>query len=370
MIETVRRLVSRMFPELVAGYHLPVFAVVEGIADSPVEGGLADPYRPRWAVDLQLLDENGRPDTDQPLLESVPVTVPGVGHERGQFALPQPGTVVEVAWAYGRADQPFVRSVLPFRQSLPACDRYEQVWQQRDGVAQKVDNEGDWTRTTNASITDASEVHLTQTLEKIDQLQNEVREILEHSVEHIGGIKQTEAGTIKMMAESTVHAGSGGSLNMTAAGDQNHIAGGSLNQITGKDLVQDIGQNVSRTVAGSVSDTVSLDYSQTVAGTASITVKADMTMMSQGNAQMGSAGTTTVSAAGPLVLQGANVWIGSPAVNLLAVIGAFMQSTSDALTVLSTHTHPSVGTINEGSSIASCAAAINSNKTTVDGLQK
>ena len=72
MEDAIRRSVERQFPELTGGYHLPRFARVIGVADAPASAGICDDFRPRYAVDLQLLDENDEPDPALPALAFVP----------------------------------------------------------------------------------------------------------------------------------------------------------------------------------------------------------------------------------------------------------------------------------------------------------
>ena len=52
----IRKQILREFPELAAGYHIPIAAQVTAVADTPKQGGIADNYRPRYAVDVELID--------------------------------------------------------------------------------------------------------------------------------------------------------------------------------------------------------------------------------------------------------------------------------------------------------------------------
>ena len=232
IIETVRRLILRLYPELRAGHHLPAFAVVESHTEAPIKGGLADPFRPRYAVNVRLLDEHGQVDTGQPLLEAVPVSLPGAGPQRGLACLPSPGTVVEIAWAYGRPWLPFIRSVLPTRQSLPDCGPNEQVWQQRAGVCQKMDAQGNVSRTTDATMTDTSAGRIIQAQELLTGLLNELRQIQEHSTEQVGGTKHMESGALNVLAEHHIQLGTGGNFSTTVAGNRQDLTAGNAHEIT------------------------------------------------------------------------------------------------------------------------------------------
>jgi hypothetical protein len=142
----VRKAVRGIFPELGAGLHLPRLGIVTEIPDPPAEGGQHTHRRPRYAVNLRILLPDGETvDPDMPVLEDVPVAMAAAGPGRGFAGLPAVGTVVEVAFAYARITQPFVRSVLPYRLTLPAIDADSQRWQQSASSFQEVDADGNWT---------------------------------------------------------------------------------------------------------------------------------------------------------------------------------------------------------------------------------
>ena len=119
MEEAIKRAVERQFPELSGGYHLPRFALVQGVADAPAQSGICDNFRPRYAVDLQVLAEDGEPDPNLPILAGVPLPVPVGGDEMVFFAFPAEGTMVVVNFAYGMPSKPFIQTILPHGLSLP-----------------------------------------------------------------------------------------------------------------------------------------------------------------------------------------------------------------------------------------------------------
>ncbi|EMY3450569.1 hypothetical protein AAIM95_005397, partial [Escherichia coli] len=83
-----RRQAEKAFPELASGLHLPKLARVEAPTEAVSAGNIADPFRPRYAVNLQLLDENGNPAADTPVYNAVPLPVPMAGSESGMFQFP------------------------------------------------------------------------------------------------------------------------------------------------------------------------------------------------------------------------------------------------------------------------------------------
>lgn len=114
-----QRQIESAYPELASGLHLPKFARVKAPAESVSSGDFADPFRPRYAVDVQLLDADGNPDGSTPLYSAVPLPVPMAGNDSGMFQFPPAGTLVEIGFTGGRPDKPFVRQTMPQGNSLP-----------------------------------------------------------------------------------------------------------------------------------------------------------------------------------------------------------------------------------------------------------
>ena len=101
MREAIRRAVKGLFPELGAGLHLDRYARVLAVADAPGQGAASERFRPRYAVDIQILTADGEPDPAFPTYTAVPLPVPtGAGQEKGLFSFPEPGAQVVVGFAY------------------------------------------------------------------------------------------------------------------------------------------------------------------------------------------------------------------------------------------------------------------------------
>jgi uncharacterized protein involved in type VI secretion and phage assembly len=151
----VNNMVRRLFPELTAKLHLPRWGRVVALPELPEEDGErgSDAFYPRYAVDVQLLDENGT-DTKSKALQAVPLPLPGAGNKAGRLEPPAIGSIVEIAFAYGRPDKPFIRTVLPFGWDLPAIKEGETRSQVRDGVYQHIDDKGNFENKTDESLTD------------------------------------------------------------------------------------------------------------------------------------------------------------------------------------------------------------------------
>jgi len=166
----INRIIRRLFPELTAKLHLPRWGKVVALPELPTVDGErgSDPFYPRYAVDVQLLDENGTA-TKSKVLQAVPLPLPGAGNKAGRLEPPAIGSIVEIAFAYGRPDKPFIRTVLPFGWDLPAIKEGETRTQVRDGVYQHIDDKGNFENKTDESLKDI--------IGKLAELQCETRKV-------------------------------------------------------------------------------------------------------------------------------------------------------------------------------------------------
>lgn len=113
MLDAVKKALTTLRPEIVAGNHLPKFAEVVNIRNTPNEGDVHNEWNPYYAVDLQLLKTNGKPDTKKPVYENVPLPIPAGNDFMGLMGFPEKGTWVVVMFAYGSAAHPVIMNVLP-----------------------------------------------------------------------------------------------------------------------------------------------------------------------------------------------------------------------------------------------------------------
>lgn len=243
MEDAIRRSVERQFPELTGGYHLPRFARVIGVADAPASAGICDDFRPRFAVDLQLLDENDEPDPALPLLAGVPLPLSVGGDEMGFLGFPEEGTRVVVCFAYGLPNKPYIQTILPHGLSLPKVPKGDQVWQHSEAVQQRVDADGNWLRQTEGRIRDKSIEREVESLTNVERHQSSTVEVDDHSKESVGGIKSIEAlGALKLL--------SGGSASLAALDDLHLASGRDLNLVVGQKLNLAVGGELLERIKG------------------------------------------------------------------------------------------------------------------------
>lgn len=246
----IKRSVERQFPELTGGYHLPRFARVVSIADAPAGAGICDDFRPRYAVDIEVLRPDGEPDPLMPILHGVPLPVPTGGEEMGVYGFPEEGTRIVVCFAYGSPSSPYIQTILPHGLSLPKVPKGDQAWQHSDAVQQRVDADGNWSRLTDGKIRDQAierevEAHTNQ-----EQYQSHIQQVDHHSTETVGGIKKIEAlGALKLNSAGTATVAALDDLHQATGRDLNLVVGQKHNAAVGGDMQEQI-KGLRNSVAG------------------------------------------------------------------------------------------------------------------------
>ncbi|AOA08390.1 phage baseplate assembly protein V [Pseudomonas sp. TMW 2.1634] len=239
MDDAIKRSVERLYPELTGGYHLPRFARVVGVADAPAGASMCDDFRPRYAVDIEVLGQDGEADPAVPRLTGVPLPLPSGGEEMGMFAFPQEGTQVVVCFAYGSPSKPYIQTILPHGLSLPKVPKGDQVWQHSDAVQQRVDADGNWLRLTDGKIRDHSLEREVEALGNSEKYQSHVQDVENHSTEDVGGIKRinalgalklNSAGTATLAAVDDMHQATGRDYNLVVSKTHNAAVGGDMQE--------------------------------------------------------------------------------------------------------------------------------------------
>ena len=235
----IQRQIEGAYPELASGLHLPKFARVEAHSEPVSNGNIADPYRPRYAVDLQLLDADGKPAQGTPIYSAVPLPLPMAGGESGMFQFPPVGTLVEVGFNEGRPDKPFVRQTMAQGNSLPAVTPGEQLQQQRDGVSQRVTVAGDWERQTDQTISESS-------MRRVIQADEETRTLVAREATIQATDKTIVLGTYKLLAGAVQQVAQGDFSLATQANYVASIQGNATTDVIGNSVVNVAGQLVEK----------------------------------------------------------------------------------------------------------------------------
>lgn len=313
MEQLIKRILLKLFPELAAGYHLPIFGQVVGVRETPDASDVCDEFRPKYAIDVQVLDEYGEPNQKWGILKDVMLSLPVAGHEMGQLAYPDDGTWVELAFAYGSPNRPFIRSILPNGLTLPPVERGEQRWQHNPVSFQRVDKDGNWERQTDLAITEQSLERYIEAMTIVENYHGATKETATNDSEIIGAIK-----TIKAFGAVVVQ--SGGVMDLSSV---NHLR---------------------------------------------LTTKANALLKVIGNMQADIGTSNTVTAGSKNHFEAPKSWIGTSDENALRLMSEVANMVIDLANILATHTHPSTGQITQSAQVSGISSSTGAIKTRIDAI--
>lgn len=226
-----RRAAEKAFPELAGGYHLSKFGRVVGVSDPSSGGEISDPFRPKYAVEVQLLDEQGNEDESLPILSSVQIPVVGSSSQGGDFSFPEVGAKVEIGFVNGQANQPVIRNVFAEGKTVPPVGIGERLRQQRPEVFERVDSAGNMIRQTDQGINEQSLSRAIITESETKQLGQQKKEIEGNQQTTVGGNKTTHVlGDIQEVTAGNKIQGVGGDYQQRISGVASLIAKGKSEQ--------------------------------------------------------------------------------------------------------------------------------------------
>jgi len=335
MRKAIERIVRRIFPELTGGLHLDRFARVLDVSDAPELGSSSERFRPRYAVDLEILTPEGERDEAFPVYEAVPLPTVAGGMEAGLYGFPEPGCLVVIGFAYGRPDHPVVRQVYPLGQSLPDVQPGQLRWQQSAAVLQDADPDGNWVRQTDMAITDDSLYRVARAAQNLEEFADELRRIEQHSTEEVGGVKAVEAlGALKLLSGGVGNLSAADNLNLTTGRDRRLSVGRDRLEVAGRNMDSEVRGNMAERIHGTRSDDVGEDRVESTGGDHTADV---------GGESRETVATVKVVEAGHINLVADTVRIGQAGtgVSLLPTIIAFMDEVRCALADLAGHVHGS-----------------------------
>lgn len=214
-----RRMIEKNFPELAGGYHLPKMAKVVAVADPAQGGEVSDPFRPRYAVDIQLIGEDGKEDSSVPVYSAVPLPVTSTSSQGGDFAFPEIGTMVQIGFIDGRPDKPVVQNFFAQGKTVPQVAPGEILKQQRPEVFERTDAAGNMHKQTDQQISEQSFNREIKTQKEVKAVGKAERHIDSDDVKNVGGNQQNYVlGNDEKVAAGDKVVGVGGSLTQKVKG--------------------------------------------------------------------------------------------------------------------------------------------------------
>ncbi|HDL7822548.1 TPA: hypothetical protein PXP39_000339 [Yersinia enterocolitica] len=245
-----QRQIEKLYPELGAGLHLPRRARVMSPTDAAELGDPSDPFRPRYAVNVQLLDENGNAAAGTQEYNAVPLPIPMAGSEGGMFQFPPEGTLVEIGFADGRPDKPMIRQILSEGLSLPAVKPGEQLQQQRAGVSQRVTVDGSWQRDTDQAIEETSSRRSVTSDEEKRTTTTRNTTVKANDSTTVLGTKTLMAGQVVQLAEGDYSIGTSANMVTKVSKDKTDDVGQNQNTKVGQNLTTDVAGSLTEKITG------------------------------------------------------------------------------------------------------------------------
>lgn len=305
-----QRQIERFFPEIANKLHVPRLAQVTAPTDTAQLGDVSDPFRPRFAVNVQLLDENGEPAKDTPEYAAVPLPVTMASDEGGFFQYPAPGSLVEIGFADGRPDKPLIRQTLQDGLSLPDIKPGEQLQQQRAGVSQRVTQDGSWQRETDQTIQETS-------ASRIVTSDSETRTTSARTATINGNDSTTTIGTTTLLS---------GAILQISDGDFSQATNTNFVTKVAKNRTDDIGQNLNLSIGENLNLSINQDLHATILG--------KLDEMIEG---------VRKSQAAEHQMIGGSFYLGTAGINLLTLFIDSWVMNRQLFKLLGEHTHSNTG---------------------------
>lgn len=224
MRDAIRKAIVSLFPELSGGLHLPLYGRVAGISESMNDEAISNNFRGRYAVNIEILDANDKPDKSYTLFKNIVLPLPFAGFEAGGFKYPENGTRVVLGFAGGLPHMPFIQQLFPNEQSLPKVDVNELVLQARPGVLNKADRKGNLISNTFAKIINKSHSREIEATENTEQYRTSLKTVDGFDIEEVHNKVVEAIGSVRIAAAGLASMESGDSFSVTTARDLNEVA--------------------------------------------------------------------------------------------------------------------------------------------------
>ena len=269
LFRSIEKIVRRAFVGF-PDHYVTRLAVVLAIPDAPDEEKGTDRFRPRYAVDVQILTPDGEADTSWPILGGLPLPAYG-----GIYAYPEPGTIVRIGFDFGLPSYPYITDVLSEGQPAPALKPGERLWYHSPDNFQRFDAKGNLTIQTNGELREDSSIRTVEadeTTETHGKLTTTVSSDWEQTVD--GRLIQEVLGAWIQQVAGDVRAALLGGVDTAITGDESRLVAGKLEIIAGLDITikSALGDVLLQSVVGSAEFKAAVEAAvKTAASSVSVT---------------------------------------------------------------------------------------------------
>ena len=234
MDNKIAKIIQKHYPEIANGWHVPLWAVITSINETPKSGSLSNPYRPYYCASVKILDKDGK-ETTAPILSNIALSG-SFSPSGGIMQIPEPGMIVTLQFAFGMPDKPYIDKILPYGITLPGLVTGEAIIQPRQGVKLHFQQDGSINTITDSVINEQSNERNASTGTDTTTRQSYTTLTNEDSNHEVGGIYQLAAlGALYLLTTGNGELSALKNLSLTAGENlEEFIYGERISQIEKK----------------------------------------------------------------------------------------------------------------------------------------
>lgn len=234
MDNKIAKIIQKHYPEIANGWHVPLWAVITSINETPKSGSLSDPYRPYYCASVKILNKEGK-ETNAPILSNIALSG-SFSPSGGIMQIPEPGMIVTLQFAFGMPDKPYIDKILPYGITLPGLTTGEAIIQPRQGVKLHFQQDGSINTITDSVINEQSNERNALTGADTVTRRSHITLTNEDSNHEVGGIYQLAAyGALYLLTTGNGELSALKNLSLTAGENlEEFIYGERISQIEKK----------------------------------------------------------------------------------------------------------------------------------------
>lgn len=248
MYSSIKRMVRRALADLTLE-NSDFFGRVVAVADNNKETVVSTFARPFYAVDVQRLNQYGKPLEDEPLLRSLPLPVAGAGAHGVDIKPVSEGALVLVGFAFGSPAHPIVKAVYPEGCMIPSNTGNTDVSGDQGSAFDKREK-GNWFRFAINKISEHSASREIKAGDNLESFVKDDKKVIGESVETLGAKVIKSFGAVRLFSGAVFNISALGNLNLTTKDNRHDFIGKNYSSVIGGDCKKEIKGSTSEIVAG------------------------------------------------------------------------------------------------------------------------
>lgn len=248
MYKTIRRMVRRALAELTLE-NSDFFGRVVAVSDSSSSTVVSTLARPFYAVDVQRLDQYGKPLEGDGILRSLPLPVSGAGAHGVDLKPVTEGALVLVGFAFGSPAHPIVKAVYPEGCMISPVNGNTEINGDIGGAFDKREK-GSWFRFAINKIAESSASREIKSGANVESYVSDSKKVIGESIEGVGAKVVKSFGAVRLYAGAVFNISALGNLNLTTKENRHDVTGKKLSSVVGGDREEVVKGNATETITG------------------------------------------------------------------------------------------------------------------------